>query len=304
LGGKVKIIHTFPEWKQKVFDLWQPRVALVDLSWLMYRSYFSLNDLSYVANGEVYPSGHIYGTVKAVIQIQKMGYTVLLCVDSRTKRKINQEYKANRKEQIYNIFKDLNIILSICTYLPEVYYIKEEGYEADDIINSIVKTGIDPVIFSKDNDLIQSDLPFKFSNSLGPEDFNIVDRREYIQHKYKLDLSYLPVWHKVMRGDKSDNIPIAVYARGKMGGIIQSVILENKEHQSWELFELYLRANYSECLELINKIPEMKSNYDMVIPLWVPDEMINLKSMNYSIKQIEMLLGHTQMKSLKGAFKC
>jgi hypothetical protein len=274
----------------------QKDIVLVDFSWLMYRSFYSLNNLSFMARDGVCPSGHIFGSVKTILQIQELGYTVVLCLDSKTQRKKNINYKAKREAPTYNIFKDLNIILTICTFLPNVYYIKEDGFEADDIINSIIQLGGDPIVYANDNDLLQSNLPFRFSNSLNSEGFNFIDKREYINKKYGIDLNFLPVWYKVIKGDKSDNIPIAVKYLPQE--ILSRIVVECQDTTSWIQFETYIEKWTDDKGKLIKGISAMKENYDMVIP-FIMSENIPVKKMGHSWSEVLALLNYTQMNSLK-----
>lgn len=189
-----------------------PNDVVVDLSWLMYSSRFAHYELSTLVQGEgVVPTGHIHGVLTTVANLALSTPRVILAVDSVSKERyqIFSEYKAGREEKRkdeYNIKVHQTLIIAAATAIPNVYFLKQDGYEADDLINYITNLGHDPILFAKDNDLFQLPKPFRVAYSLVSNYPDLVDVRAYILEKYGIDLPYLPIWYKTVRGDPSDNL--------------------------------------------------------------------------------------------------
>ena len=197
------------------------KIAVVDLSWVMHRYRYAFNNLSCVVDGKEIPTGHVYGAYKFVKDLELKGYNrIILAVDSKPtiRKEILSSYKENRKKaddsfETYNIQKDLDNILKMCTSLEHVYYVKREGYEADDIIASFIKKANENWDFYfRDDDILQTkgtyNLMVQFDKDMSVG--SLCDRTEHIQKKYGLNLDYLPVIWKIIKGDAGDCIPIAV----------------------------------------------------------------------------------------------
>ena len=197
------------------------RIAVVDLSWVMHRYRYAFNNLSCVVDGKEIPTGHVYGAYKFVKDLENKGYNrIILAVDSKPtiRKDILSSYKENRKKaddsfETYDIHKDLNNILAMCTSLEPVYYVKREGYEADDIIASFIKkANKNWDFYFRDDDILQTkgtyNLMVQFDKDMSVG--SLCDRTEHIQKKYGLNLDYLPVIWKIIKGDTGDCIPIAI----------------------------------------------------------------------------------------------
>jgi len=168
----------------------------------------------------MFPAGHVYGTIHVIKELASQYKAVILSVDSRSQHRyeVLPEYKSGRHAPTgnpyddYKIMTDLMNILKLCTYKSNVFYIKHEGMESDDIIASWIDAtnsddSKDLYCYFNDVDILQTHGNYHWFRSFSEPE---VDRSEYLNGKFGLDMDYLPVWWKVVRGDPSDGIPSSV----------------------------------------------------------------------------------------------
>lgn len=195
--------------------------AVVDLSWIMHRYHLGYPMMQIQTDHGTIPSGHVRGTYNFILELSSEYKAVILAVDSNptVRKNIYSEYKSNRKQKTgdpfidYDVHQDLNDILKICTMLPNVWYVKEEGYEADDIIGTLISRSDNRWDFYfKDNDILQNAGTYNLCVSFGKDTVigPAVDRRKYIFEKYGIMSSNLPVLWKTVKGDSGDCIPIGI----------------------------------------------------------------------------------------------
>jgi len=194
-------------------------IALVDLSWVLYKfRFYYKNQCRHLSDGKLLPTGHVYGTIHIIHELAKHYKAVVLCVDSHAPHRYEAlpNYKAGRHASTgdpyedYKIMTDLMNTLKICVFDKNVWYIKHEGMESDDIIASWIATAGDKWdlhCYFNDNDILQTKGNYHWFKSFNEPE---VDRRAYIKEKYGVDLDYLPVWYKVVRGDSSDGVPASI----------------------------------------------------------------------------------------------
>ena len=196
-------------------------IAVVDLSWIMHRYRHAYEYFSCVINGEKRPTGHIYGAYHFIKDLSEKYKRVLLAVDSNPtiRKNILPTYKSNRNDNNksdfahYSVHNDLNDILIVCTNFKNVYFIKEEGYEADDIIGTLIRQADkDWDFYFHDDDILQNIGEYNLMVSFGKVLTVGVwtDRRQHLKEKYGLDLNYLPVLWKIIKGDGGDCISIGI----------------------------------------------------------------------------------------------
>jgi 5'-3' exonuclease len=244
---------------------------VVDLSWVMYRSRYAMMNLSVtLPDGTVVPTGHLQGTLLTVAQLSSLAPRVLLAVDSPCpdRFKVFSGYKANRKKENPDGTKDFpikihtNLILAAATALPNVFFIKREGYEADDLINHIIAQGHDPVVFGTDNDLMQNEQPFRMARNVNSGVLDSVDIPAYISQKYKVPLPFLPIWYKTIRGDSSDNLPPAIPRYN--GKKLSQLCVDLKGTREFESFLHYVNSHHKLLDESIQF--DLLRNYMIVRP--------------------------------------
>ncbi len=179
---------------------------LIDGSYLLYRSYYGLRPLQ-TASG--IPTQATYGFCRA---IKKMiddfdPKNVVLVWDSKgkTKRKeIYEEYKANRQKPPSDLFLQKEQIMEFADSI-ELHQVSKTGYEADDLIGSIVQDykGEQVVIVGPDKDLYQliSDKVLIFD----PFKDRIIDN-ETLKKEKGFGAGKVAFFYSLV-GDASDNIP-------------------------------------------------------------------------------------------------
>lgn len=192
--------------KEKMKD-----IVLVDLSWVLYRSYFSFPQGKFVApNG--HPNGHLFGLVKLIQTLDRMGFLVFLCEDGKCeyRKNLNEHYKEGRTSQ--GFYKDYDLIHSLVNDLDNVYCLSNKEMEADDIIYSasmLVDDNTYCYIHSADNDLYQclKRPNVRISKSIKYGDISSITSTspEYTD-KYPVPPRLLPMY-RALRGDSSDNLP-------------------------------------------------------------------------------------------------
>jgi 5'-3' exonuclease len=291
-------------------------VAVVDLSWAMYTFRHSYKNMCRFANQDgvrvMYPTGHVYGVLRVVQELAQQYRAVVLAVDSYAPHRFEAlpTYKSGRHQptgdpfEDYKIMTDLLNVLRIATSEKNVFYVKADGYEADDIIVSLL-SGSDGGLkewsaYFNDNDILQVRGKYHWFPSFhNPE----ADRREYITKKYGLDLDFLPVWYKVIHGDASDKVPNIV-PRFPTKKLVQLC------HDLAEVEDLDTAASYLASMEvsqafkyveLANKKESglyevLKRNYDVVCPRLLPVSEMVLKSFSTSVGQIKELLAYYDIR--------
>lgn len=283
------------------------KIAVVDLSWIMHRYRHAHEELSCIIDEKRVPTGHIYGTYTFIKDLSSKYKRVILAVDSNPtiRKEILSTYKSNRHKEIkdefidYRIHQDDDAVITLCTSFENVYYVKEEGYEADDIIGTLIlKADNDWDFYFRDNDILQNigtyNLCVSFEKDLTLGE--IVDIREHIKRKYELDLDYLPLLWKVIKGDSGDCIPIG-FERFPTK-ILKELCLDERLHSNYVSFDtcvdiLTSYKNYTgKTKEAIEKLKDKNSdlykkleiNYKLVKPMYL--EKIKRQKMEGDISKI------------------
>ncbi len=179
-------------------------IAIVDSYNLLFRAYYALPSLT---NKQGMPTGAVYGFLTTLIRYIKNRKPNQLIVATDTgktnfRHEIYPKYKANRQEAPQDLIPQFEIIKETLNTLG-ITLIGVDGYEADDIISTLVKYYDSCEILSSDKDLIQL-----ISNSTviyEPFKNHIIDQK-YVIEKFAITpnkfLDYLS-----LTGDASDNIP-------------------------------------------------------------------------------------------------
>lgn len=188
-------------------------VILVDLSWILYRSYYAFKNLSN-ASGE--PTGQWYGLTNQLKLLSK-GYpdSLILLVDDgypAERKEINESYKANREHTVHFDNKK-HIVDCLIQPLPNVYRVFNPTKEADDLmfsISSINKYNNTFTIYTTDKDLYQALKPNVYLASeldKGELVRKHIDSKQYIDNFKDLEPYQVPYYRAVL-GDPSDNLKI------------------------------------------------------------------------------------------------
>ncbi len=186
----------------------KPRVHLIDGSSYIYRAFYAIKELK---TSQGIPTNAAYGfstmLLKVLREMSPEFLAVVLDARGPTFRHLAYEhYKANRPEMPESLRPQVPWIHDIVRALG-IPLLEKEGYEADDIMGSLVRTlsaqAVEVVLISGDKDLLQL---------LGPGVVMVdtlhdrVFDREAVLARYGVEPAVLPDLFGLM-GDSSDNIP-------------------------------------------------------------------------------------------------
>lgn len=289
--------------------------SIIDLSWIIHKYRHSLKDLCTYRNNVLVPTGHVYGTYKFVGKIASISDRVILAVDSKSYRRkgIYSAYKSNRHipsgnpYDDYDCFQDLGNILALCTSFNNVYYVKEDDCEADDIIATFIKKSrtvpSEWYMYFRDNDILQTKgdyilmVDFKSGNTEYP-----CKRNTYLKEKFEIDKDYLPLIYKVIRGDTSDCIKPSI-PRYPKDLLLKCCNEIGYEPNLEEIIKVLLSQSYNklwkERIELLKDTnseiyKNVKTNYEIVKPI----TDVPLKLRKSDVKDIDPILNYYQIKEL------
>lgn len=183
------------------------KLALIDASSYIFRAYYAVKGL---ATSKGFPTGAIFGfhnmLRKVIDEIAPDYLAVAYDVGGPTFRhEIYPEYKANRKETPEDLVPQLPKIKEMVSAY-NIYGVECSGFEADDIIGTIVeklKEDVEVVIVTGDKDFAQ--LVDKNVTLLDTMKDTVTDLNEVRQKYGKTGRRLLEVFG--LSGDTSDNIP-------------------------------------------------------------------------------------------------
>ncbi|MDD3098257.1 MAG: DNA polymerase I [Candidatus Pacebacteria bacterium] len=188
------------------------KIAIIDSYALAHRSYHALPPLTspegVLVNG-------VYGFMLIFLRMLKdlnPDY-VLATFDMAAptfRHKEYKEYKAKREKMPDNFYEQIQIIKNLLKEFG-VPILEKEGYEADDIIGSVVETikdkNVECVIVTGDLDTLQlvNEKVSVYTFRRGLQDRFIYDI-EKVKERFEIEPEQLIDW-KALRGDPSDNVP-------------------------------------------------------------------------------------------------
>ncbi len=179
---------------------------LVDASSYMYRAYFAIRQN--LATSKGFPTKAIFGITNMLLKLlrEKNPTNIAVVWDAKGptfRHELYDKYKANRPEMPDDLVVQIPWIRKIVDALG-LCQLEKEGYEADDIIATIVKKlNLDTLIVSGDKDLIQ--LISDKVTIWDPMKDEIIDLNE-VKKRFGIEpYQYLDVL--ALCGDSSDNIP-------------------------------------------------------------------------------------------------
>ena len=190
-----------------------PTLALIDGNSIAYRAFYALPEDLATKSGQV--TNAVFGFTRMLIRLIKdhhpEGVAVAWDVSRQTFRTESYpEYKANRDKAPDHFRSQLPLIDEVLQAL-HITQLKEEGYEADDIIASLTKQattdGWDVLIVTGDRDAFQlvGDHVKVLYTRRGISDTVLADD-DWVTDKYGISPSQY-VEYAALRGDTSDNLP-------------------------------------------------------------------------------------------------
>ena len=201
-------------------------VVIVDMSYHLYRFYYTFKNLSINNNGVIIPTGHIYGFLNMICRLRRLldKPAIILAVDGRDqeRKKINYEYKLDRSSgREYNVHGTTNDILSMLGLLEGVYKSYHPDYEADDTIYSVAraldflftknKIDKDIYIYGNDRDLYQAiGGKVKVVKNFGKTKNKVITGADIVDYdrvfnEYEVYPENLAIY-KALTGDSSDGL--------------------------------------------------------------------------------------------------
>jgi DNA polymerase-1 len=187
------------------------RLFLLDGNALVHRAFHALPPFT-TRDGT--PSGAVYGfalTLLAILENHQPDYLAAsFDLEGPTFRHEKfRDYKAQRVKAPDELYAQIPLVKKMLTDLGVPIW-ERQGYEADDVLGSIVKNldeGLKKVVVTGDRDLFQ--LADEDTQVLlvqkGIKDLALYGPKE-IEERYQLRVDQL-VDYKALRGDASDNIP-------------------------------------------------------------------------------------------------
>ncbi len=190
-----------------------PTLALIDGNSIAYRAFYALPEDLATKSGVV--TNAVFGFTRMLIRLLKDHHPEAVAVAwdiSRVTFRTESfpDYKAQREKAPDHFKSQLPLIDEVLQAL-DVTQLREEGYEADDIIASLarqaVEEGWDVLIVTGDRDAFQLvGGPVKvLYTRRGISDTVLVDE-DYVEKKYGIPPSRY-VEYAALRGDTSDNLP-------------------------------------------------------------------------------------------------
>lgn len=200
---------------------------IIDFMHIYYKYFFQLREnklkrLSSTIDGVEYDTSLVYYSIRDIEGIrkslEKLGHevTISICFDTKSKRKeANNDYKADRPNNLGE--SDFDNLVVIQDLLRAVGYntYKVEGYEADDIINYLVRKYSDNydynIIYTNDKDLlinIKDNVGvMRFKQYKGYTQVDINNYEPYLEQEFKVFIPYNMLGlYLASVGDSADKI--------------------------------------------------------------------------------------------------
>jgi DNA polymerase-1 len=186
---------------------------LIDGNSLAYRAFYALPET--IATGDGFPTNALYGFTAMLIKIltDYQPANVVVAWDAGKKvfrHEEYEDYKAGRKPMPDNLslqFPHFEELVNAFGFEN----LKKEGYEADDILATLVREARQEkrkaVIVTADRDALQlvGDEIFVMTNSKGISEVKVYDRKA-VEERYGIPPEKVPDFIG-LKGDSSDNIP-------------------------------------------------------------------------------------------------
>ncbi len=190
-----------------------PTLALIDGNSIAYRAFYALPEDLATKSGQV--TNAVFGFTRMLIRLIKdhhpEGVAVAWDVSRRTFRTDSYpDYKANRAKAPDHFSSQLPLIDEVLDAL-HIIQLREEGFEADDIIASLTKRGVEEgweiLIVTGDRDTFQLvGGPVKVLYTRRGISDTVVADEAWVEEKYGISPSQY-VEYAALRGDTSDNLP-------------------------------------------------------------------------------------------------
>ncbi len=225
----------------------EEKFLIIDSNALIHRAFHALPDT--MENEEGLKTNSIYGFSNILIKIinELKPTHIVACFDVNKKTFRNdlyKDYKANRKKQPQELYDQIPYIKKVLSAF-NIKILEKDGYEADDLIGSVVSKirDINKIILTGDKDSFQ----------LINKETSILTFKKGISETFTYNISNIKnetglnpeqvIDYKALRGDASDNIP------GISGiGEITAIKLLNKFNNLENLYK-NVENNYEDLIK-------------------------------------------------------
>ena len=190
-----------------------PTLALIDGNSIAYRAFYALPDDLATKSGQI--TNAVFGFTRMLIRLIKdqhpEGVAVAWDVSRETFRTVSYpDYKANRSKAPDHFRSQLPLIDEVLQAL-HIIQLREEGYEADDIIATLTKQAVDGgwdvLIVTGDRDAFQLvGGPVKVLYTRRGISDTVLADQAWVEERYGISPSQY-VEYAALRGDTSDNLP-------------------------------------------------------------------------------------------------
>lgn len=198
---------------ENIINNGKPNIAL-DISWILYKSFYVFPGDRFKTSQGI-PNGYLFGLIQCIRTLTKLNYNIFICEEGKFnfRKQLSEDYKATRQPSENNteFWRDYPKIEALMSDLDNVYIIKNNLYESDDIMYTIAKTcssnNIDCLIHTADKDLYQAlDNHISIAKKITLKNIDIItqDSDEYTS-KFPVEPSKLPIY-RAFKGDSSDNL--------------------------------------------------------------------------------------------------
>lgn len=189
------------------------RIALIDGNSLINRAYYAMRNPMITRDGTY--THAIFGFINMLEKIRKDYEPEYMAIafDMKAPTFRHQqysEYKAGRKKMPPELAMEIPIMKDILDAMS-ITRIEMEGYEADDIIGTLVRKGeeegLEPYVFTGDRDQLQlaTDVSKIVYTKRGVSEFDLYDHDGFVKTYGFTPLQFID--YKGLAGDSSDNIP-------------------------------------------------------------------------------------------------
>lgn len=247
-------------------------VVLVDVSWLVARSYYAPTHLSVELGGEVVETNDITGFLKAIKSLRAcfQRAAIFLCLDDKEgdyqKKEESADYKEGRKKR-KGVFDKLEECVVAACVLDGVFLVGAPKREADEIIVTLAKAirteGKKSVIFAKDKDMYQAlgDSEYVFSKFEKGKPVKVVDEEELFL-KWGVVPKACPMF-QALTGDGVDGIKGIYRIRKKIAAEIAMKRRTPEELMFPANKEEFSGAAKKQLVEIVESFSKIESNFKL-----------------------------------------
>jgi len=281
------------------------KFIIIDGNALMHRAWHALPPTMSTKDGQIINA--VYGFTMTLLKVLKdlkpeyLAVTFDLAAPT-FRHKEYKEYKATRVKQADELYEQFPIVKRVVEAFNIPIY-EKEGYEADDVIATLVKDKavekIQSVIVTGDLDTLQ----------LVDENTEVYTMRKGIADSFTYDVAEVKrrfdgltpgqmVDYKALRGDPSDNIP-GVKGIGEKGAITLLKEFKTLENLYKNIDSEKITDRYRKLLQKHKKEAKMsKELAQLVYNVPIKFKLEDTKVESYDIGEVMPLLQELEFKSL------